>query len=354
MEIGIVMQIPSGISTFYSALASGNASVAASSLGGVEPTSANVAALLPAAQAFHAVDPAMGALLLGDLYALNAGPAQIDHFAGLVGSAEPSRLKLVAQSIAGSRKSGEPPLLFRSKPAVLAAVREALAVPTSVAKGGSSSHVVLSRAIPMEYVPDTTPLTNEDLEFARTLDLGGTWTRDRLLSLARHLCGITWSSRGNSLWLRHLYLAEVCRMTDDEILRERNGIGPLVMKVFKADLARLGLYTAIPIGRIDAMAIGRYALYRAGIVPGSQAVLDMRLDALPEGLPLTWHMGADLLGYCDRRRLRRFVTVRDFINFVRTHGVTSLNDCEDICGRRAGLGDIARRQIEVLGFQLSS
>lgn len=262
------------LSNFYSALGMHNNAAVGSSLREVfDPASftyGTAAMLLPAVQALAEVDPRSSGPALKALFLPEADSDRlIDHFERM----HPAALGRVSDLLTNPDASG----LFRAPEEILNAVRETILAARARKPASPHGEVAVSETF-----------TAEDTVFAKAMHLQGTWTRQQLLALTLHIySSLNLRGHAGRLWLCYIYFAELCRLSDAEILQHRNGIGPGNLPELKDALATHGLTTGMTIGKIDVCALGGYALYRHDLQPGDQGLLDMELNALPQGLPLT-------------------------------------------------------------------
>lgn len=159
------------------------------------------------------------------------------------------------------------------------------------------------------------------------LRLEGEWTPDQLLAICRRLENVEWS-RGNRLWKRFNYVAEVVRLSRHDILTGRYQIGPTTMVGFELDLGNMGLALGLVIPSIDPIAMGAYVLQRAGLRPGARRLRNHPLAELPDGLPLSRAVCSHL------RRLPRFPSRRQS---PESPGITTIGQLRKFARREANV-----------------
>ena len=290
-------KFPTYMQDFYSAVATGSPSLAANSLSTAIFDQNDLNLLLPTVQALSTFNSRSARVLLGDLFIPESPEKARGSFARRIKKSTPDELKRVAEIIRDSR--ADPSLVrFHSREEILAAVR-----------------VAIFQELPFERKTDSdVELTDADREFIDAMDLQGEWGSDQLLKLTLHPEDIQWSLHSFRLGSVYLHLAELCMLTPQEVLDDKsNRVGEHMLSYLEYDLAYMGMSLGMQIPAIDPVALGRYAIRSAGLVYGSQELLDMKVDDLPGGVPIrASHLSRITRGL----NSETVVTIRELIDVI--------------------------------------
>lgn len=268
------VEAPEALQFFYSALWMGNGPMAAAFLDNVKFTRKAIEMLFPVAQAYFRVNGWNAMELFRGMFTLEGTGEMRASLEYSVGNAARQDLRSAAQII--DRVGGNPntQALFRTRPAYLAAVRQALA-------SGKASQITQAQS------GNGDRFTDEDWTFMRNMDIAeGEWTRDSLLALTTHVSAVKWSAKNN---LQKFYrtLADLCRQSRDHVIKQKNGVNKGNIEKIEEDLAKLGLSLGMSIGQPEARTLALYALHRAGIEPGDEILLNSNVATILRGMPLT-------------------------------------------------------------------
>jgi hypothetical protein len=316
------MTLSVAVRGFYRAVGAANPELAGSMVREVSFSKSSRLALLPAAQVALEVDEMMGERLMRHL--LCREPSR-NAFADEVSRAEPDTMSEMADCILAAP--------FKRFFCSMDQFRE---ICDSLRAG--------KRSVPPPLCEEPEGLTTEDRKFMSALGLEGDFSREQLFHLTYHLLERHWGGLPGNLSLHFSYVAQLCSESDLKLMGMRIGVGPATIVQIRAYLQELGLSLGMPIKRVDPIAIGGYALYRAGLQPGSEKLKQMSLSDLPEGLPLTRFGRGMLRGGLKKKSQKPICTVGDLVTI-------SAAKWAKLAAYGFGLLPKAWLQIKILGFE---